>query len=410
MDSPEVKIVIGANYGDEGKGLATDYFSQLADSKDKRCLNVLYNGGPQRGHTVEEKNGLKHIFHHFGSGTFAGAMTYFDEDFMVNPIIFVDEYNVLNNRIDWLPKVLEHVLPIAYIHPLCRVTTPWDAFINQIVEKRRGNKKHGSCGSGIWETQQRYLNWPHSIPWGRLTRKDDIYIREHLISIRDTYAPKKLKEYGVEEIPEEFKGVWYSDELINHYISDLRVMQSKCHVAEFNDLVSFYDVIIFEGGQGLALDEDNLEARPHVTASKTGSAIPVKRVVNWSDDIEICYVTRSYFTRHGAGPFPTEVPWSGEVDDTNIENQFQGKLRYGTFDKFEFFKRVLNDYWKSMIAGVNGSYTYEAPGLRRSVMLTHMDPDSLECNYILSNLMPEFSKVYVSETRYAEDVKVMKGN
>ena len=54
-----VKIVIGANFGDEGKGLMTDYFT--SGSND---IVVLSNGGAQRGHTVTKTNGIRHVFHH----------------------------------------------------------------------------------------------------------------------------------------------------------------------------------------------------------------------------------------------------------------------------------------------------------------------------------------------------------
>ena len=91
----KVKIIIGANYDDEGKGLLTNVFSREAREESKRCLNILYNGGPQRGHTVDYKIGVKHVFHHFGSGTLANADTFFDKDFMVNPMEFVREYNEL---------------------------------------------------------------------------------------------------------------------------------------------------------------------------------------------------------------------------------------------------------------------------------------------------------------------------
>lgn len=57
----EVKVVIGANYGDEGKGLMTNYFARQADKKHKKCLNILFNGGAQRGHTVENGD-FRHVF------------------------------------------------------------------------------------------------------------------------------------------------------------------------------------------------------------------------------------------------------------------------------------------------------------------------------------------------------------
>ena len=116
MSKIEVKVVIGSNYGDEGKGLATRYFSQQSIQNGNPCLNILYNGGCQRGHTVELKNGLRHVFHHFGSGSFDYADTYFDRDFIVNPMVFVKEYNEL------LPivNIPCHAVMI-YISPYCRV-------------------------------------------------------------------------------------------------------------------------------------------------------------------------------------------------------------------------------------------------------------------------------------------------
>ena len=59
-----VKIVIGANFGDEGKGLMTDYFA----SKNNNSIVVMHNGGAQRGHTVVTPEGIRHVFHHFPQG------------------------------------------------------------------------------------------------------------------------------------------------------------------------------------------------------------------------------------------------------------------------------------------------------------------------------------------------------
>ena len=66
---PSVKVVIGANFGDEGKGLMTDYFCAEAIKKNESCIVALCNGGAQRGHTVVTPDGTRHVFHHFGSGT-----------------------------------------------------------------------------------------------------------------------------------------------------------------------------------------------------------------------------------------------------------------------------------------------------------------------------------------------------
>ena len=86
-----IKVIIGASYGDEGKGLAADFFGAEAGKKHG-TINVLTNGGPQRGHTVELENGTRHVFKHLGAAAFRGAATYMAEQFLVNPMEFCREY------------------------------------------------------------------------------------------------------------------------------------------------------------------------------------------------------------------------------------------------------------------------------------------------------------------------------
>jgi adenylosuccinate synthase len=62
-------VIIGANFGDEGKGLMTDF---LAAKSEKNCLVVRFSGGSQAGHTVVTPD-RRHIFHHFGSGSIFGS-------------------------------------------------------------------------------------------------------------------------------------------------------------------------------------------------------------------------------------------------------------------------------------------------------------------------------------------------
>ena len=84
----DIKIVIGAQYGDEGKGRTVDYFTRECKNGDMAV--VLTNGGAQRGHTVV-KGDKRHIFHHFGSGTMNCADTIISEIFQVNPMVFSTE-------------------------------------------------------------------------------------------------------------------------------------------------------------------------------------------------------------------------------------------------------------------------------------------------------------------------------
>lgn len=391
MSKVNVKIVVGANYGDEGKGLATDFFARNASGK---CLNVLYNGGPQRGHTVELKDGKRHVFHHFGSGTFANAHTFFDKDFIVNPIFFAKEYDELAH---------EGVNEKCFVSPDCRVTTPYDMIINQIVEITRQGGKHGSCGCGIWETQRRYQDGTYSLRYSDMVRMNDSHLLKYIHSIAEDYFYEQMKFYGVEEIPEAYKGLIGNDTMERHYINDLRYMQqkSKCNLLEsmFNE----YQTIIFEGGQGLALSETNLSAYPYTTPSNTGSVVPVKRIATITDDfdVELCYVTRSYFTRHGAGPFPTECQKS-EInssieDSTNVPNEFQDSIRYGKFSKDEFCYRIFEDIRESDVL---------TSKIKRSLMVTHLNYTNGDIfgNFDLKGLEKMFRTVYKSKTKFSTDI------
>lgn len=392
MSKVDVKVVIGSNYGDEGKGLATHYFSQKAHNNNQLCLNVLYNGGCQRGHTVELKNGTRHIFHHFGSGTYDGAHTYFDKDFMVNPIVFVEEINYLySNGIE----------PICFISPECRVTTPYDIFINQIVETSRNKNRHGSCGYGIWETQQRYETSEYNLTFNQLISKTDSDIANYLSDIAQNYLPNRLSTYGIEYIPQDYKELINSSGLVTHYIQDLRDMEKQIRQISFEDLYKWYQVVVFEGAQGLALDENNIQNYPYVTASKTTSYVPVKRVKEIDCNIELCYVTRSYFTRHGNGMFPTECPKAeinvDIIDKTNVYNNYQQSIRYGKFDFNEFYIRVGVDIANSKQI-IND--------VKTSIFVTHLNYTNGDIcgNRNVNDLSTMFDKMYISFNQYAEDV------
>lgn len=319
-----VKIVIGANFGDEGKGLMTDYFTSGPND-----IVVLSNGGAQRGHTVTKTNGIRHVFHHFGSGTFNGAATYFPREFILNPMVFRQEYEELLN-IGYIPTV--------YGGAGCMTTTPWDMLANQIIESSRGKDKHGSCGMGIYETIQRENSGV----------KSDDY--EGILS----YYNARFEELEI-HLSSEQQELFCSKGLLEHYKDDVEFM--KCHVQPLtdNDLNSF-QTIVFENAQGLMLDQNNKDYFPHLTPSNTGIKNPKTIIerVGWTEplDIEVCYVTRTYLTRHGAGYLPRECKKEDinpdMIDETNVPNPHQDSLRYGMLDLYELYERCMNDLaeWK----------------------------------------------------------------
>lgn len=388
-----IKVVIGSNFGDEGKGLMTDYFCHQSVLRDDSCIVVMSNGGAQRGHTVVDPSGKRHVFKHFGSGTLAGADTYCAEDFILNPMTFRQEHEEVKS-IGYCPNV--------YAHRNCRWSTPFDMIINQIVEETREDKKHGSCGMGIWETVCRYQKKPCVFALAEFAFLNHDSQVSYLKSIRDAYLPERLREYGIKSVPDDWKDIVYSNGLIERFIDDVKYMIRCVHFTN-NGFLKRYRNVVFENGQGLLLDQNQTLYGNNTTPSNTGILNPLK-IINGTFDkanLEVCYVTRTYLTRHGAGRFEEECDKSSinrdMVDETNQTNQFQGHLRYGELVVDDLVKRVQNDL-KHL---TNSKFNWSA-----SFGVTHTN----EKQFDYSRLQRDFVKnIYLSDRRDRDSVSVFEG-
>ena len=395
----DIKVVIGANFGDEGKGLMTDYFCHEALSKNENCIVILSNGGAQRGHTVTAPDGTQHVFHHFGSGTLVGADTYCISDYILNPMTFVKEWVDLR-QLGYDPNNLNF-----YFEDGCRWSTPYDMIVNQIVEAAREDKKHGSCGMGIWETIVRYEKQQQNYSlfhFDLLPKEAKI---NYLKSIRDGYMRDRLKELGVSSIPLEWYSIVYSDMMIEHFINDVHFM--ICHTKSAGIVnLSSYKNIVFENGQGLLLDKDNTFYGDNTTPTSTGwnnVARTVNRHFDNSNEInmEVCYVTRTYMTRHGVGRFETECDKSlinSEMfDETNVTNPFQDNLRYGELIIPNLVTRTSADFEKAKLN------TLFNVNMTASVAVTHTNEYEIDYSRIRDKLI---NNVYTSNSRTRDSVKI----
>ena len=304
--------VIGACYGDEGKGHMVDYLA--ATPRTHPALVVRFNGGAQAGHTVVTPDGRRHAFSHIGSGTFAGAATYLSRSFLINPLLWLKEREELAIQ----PSML-------YVDPTALFTTPWDMLVNREIERQRASARHGSCGYGINETVTRSMTLPSHI--GKA--ESPIWLRDFLRVARN-YSEERFKAEGG-EFSKSFSATFWSEALLEDFMDATRLF-CKAVSAFTSSFPSRYDTVIFEGAQGLLLDEQ-YEFFPHVTRSRTGltNVVTLCRT-NGIEQLEVIYVMRAYMTRHGAGPFPTEIPTWSFADETNAPNEFQGTLRFGTLD------------------------------------------------------------------------------
>lgn len=334
-------VVIGACFGDEGKGLVTDYLST------KDSLVVRFNGGGQAGHTVVTPEGLRHVFHQFGAGTLRGAATYLSQHFMVDPHDWNREcVELKHNGFD----------PEVYVNRFAPLTTPYDILVN---DESQITLRHGSCGFGIWETACRsktpYATCVHDISTPRV-------LRARLERIRDDYAPVRFAELTGQQPSQDFMERIASREMLDAFIADCERFYSQVRtVSGINP--GIYDRIIFEGAQGLLLDQDHRFA-PYVTGSKTGLSNVLRLCRNMGiSRLFVHYVTRSYMTRHGAGPFPSERQDMYYRDYTNYWNSHQGHLRFGALDPTLIGEAILADLTQNT-SGIQ---------LRAGLAVTHLD-------------------------------------
>lgn len=341
-------IIVGLGYGDEGKGLTTDYFCRISPNP----LVIRYNGGHQAGHTVVLKNGSRHVFSNFGSGTLAGVSTYWSNFCTFAPFQFLEEYRKL------------YFIPPFYLDIKCPVTTHYDILFNRALEKSKGNLRSGSCGLGFGATLHR-----HTQDFLQLTTDDlrDINLtRSKLSQIRAYYKNKIETETN-----------YYFDQF-DHDSEDILFLESVAQIIKlisngFISLVTENEIFsnkewhtyIFEGAQGILLDP-TYGIPPYVTKSNTTSQNAIKILNrNFETEIEtnICYVTRAYATRHGAGPFKSCEPVTlinGITIETNNDNEYQGKFNVG----------YLNVNLLNYAIGCDERHSFKTPKL---LMITCID-------------------------------------
>ena len=341
-------IVFGLQFGDEGKGRMTDYFARQVDNP----LVVRFNGGAQAAHNVVTPEGLHHTFQQFGAGTLAGARTLLSQYMLVDPIRLATEATELTH------KLKRWVLTDHYVHCAAPVLTPYHGALNRIKERARGDQRHGSCGNGVGELMADLTGGVHGRPvlrMGELKHRTLLY--EKLCEIQRRCQADARPYWDGQENTPEFKILMdhpHDTEVAMWSIG--KELNIRTH-AECRELV-YTSNCVFEGAQGMLLDQDRGFA-PHNTWSKCGpdNALALLKDAGVQDEPEIVGVMRSYMTRHGAGPLPSEglVPTSWFPAEHNQTNDWQQHWRTGALD--------MTLLWHAL----------QYVPLRTTIALTHMD-------------------------------------
>ncbi len=277
-------VIVGSQWGDEGKGKMTDYLSQEAD------VVVRSQGGNNAGHSISFDS-KKFALRLIPSGIFgAKKLSVIGNGVVVNPKALLEEIHYLNDN-----GISTDGLRISN---RAHVTLPYHLLLDKCQEEAKGDKKVGTTQKGIGPTYMDKVARTGIRMCDLLER--DVFaekLRANLAAKNELFT----KIYHVE--PLEFDDIFneyyeYGQEL-KKYVTDTSLL--------VNDELDAGKKVLFEGAQGTMLDIDD-GTYPYVTSSNSGAAgAPTGAGVGPNQIDTVVGICKAYCTRVGAGPFPTEL-------------------------------------------------------------------------------------------------------
>lgn len=279
-------IIVGAQWGDEGKGKVVDLFSERAD------YIVRFQGGNNAGHTLVV-NGKKHIFHLVPSGILnPGKVCVIGNGVVVDP-------NVLLCEIDRLEEGGLHVTPQNFLISLyAHVIMPYHRALDMAREKKKGKTAIGTTGRGIGpcyedKVARNGIRVHDLLDAGAFRTKLAHNLEEKNFFLKNFFGEKPLDQA---EIEDEYLA--YGERIRPFTANVSQRLQEAC-ASGLN--------VLFEGAQGSLLDIDH-GTYPYVTSSNTvaGNACCGSGIGPTLID-KVLGVVKAYTTRVGGGPFPSEL-------------------------------------------------------------------------------------------------------
>ncbi|MDX9732217.1 MAG: adenylosuccinate synthase [Bdellovibrionales bacterium] len=280
-------IVVGAQWGDEGKGKVVDVFSSHAD------LVVRYQGGANAGHTLVV-NGVKTVLHLIPSGVLHQKCSC-----MIAPGVVLDVEEVIKEIRDLKEAGVLTTPEQLRISDQCTILLSYHRKLDAAREVKAGNEKIGTTGKGIGPAYE-----------DRASRKavlfGDLFDRERLKQKLEASLEEKnfmLKHYFQQDIV-EIEPLY---ERLLELAKELEPYRSKDTSLVIHKALKAGKKVLFEGAQGTMLDLLH-GTYPFVTSSSTisGSAC-IGTGIGPGVMQKIVGITKAYTTRVGSGPFPTEA-------------------------------------------------------------------------------------------------------
>lgn len=300
----QVFLTVDLGFGDAGKGSIVDCLTRTYDAHTV----VRYNGGAQAGHRVVTDDAIPqdHVFAQFGSGTLAGAATHLSRYMLLEPLAMMAEEQHLR------ALNVHDAFQRTTIDARALVITPFQRAANRLRELARGVDRHGSCGMGIGETMTDALTYGEKVlRVGDLTKPDLLYTKlAFLRKVNLAKMPVQCRALAqdasaVAELELLTDPSW-ADWLMAAY--QKFAGQAQIVAGDYlDDLLERPGTVIFEGAQGVLLDEW-AGFHPYTTWSTTtlANAHTLLAEAHYTGEVTQIGITRAYATRHGAGPFVSE--------------------------------------------------------------------------------------------------------
>ncbi|MGG4093321.1 adenylosuccinate synthase [Paenibacillus lautus] len=277
-------VVVGTQWGDEGKGKITDYLAESAD------VVARYQGGNNAGHTILI-DGKKFKLSLIPSGVFYKDKTcVIGNGMVVNPAALIEEINYIHDNGFSTDNLV--------ISDRAHVIMPYHMVLDALEEDRKGPNKIGTTRKGIGPC---YMDKAarNGIRIADLMDAEEFELKlRHLVKEKNQVITQVYggEELNVEEILTQY--LEYA-EIIRKYVRDASVI--------LNDAIDANQKVLFEGAQGVMLDIDQ-GTYPFVTSSNpSAGGVCIGSGVGPSKIQQVIGVAKSYTTRVGDGPFPTEL-------------------------------------------------------------------------------------------------------
>ena len=285
LNSSKVTVVVGAQWGDEGKGKITDYFARHAD------YVVRYHGGNNAGHTVIV-DGSEYKLHLIPSGVlYDHPISVIGNGVVIDPKALLNEIDYLNNK---------DIKPHLYVIDRSHVIMPYHKQMDAALTNHQGKLAAGSTMRGIAPVYADKM-FRHGIRIIDLTDPD---ILNEKLNKAYQFNRNLINAISDQVIDEDEKSIFneyieYGKQL-SPYIKDVSL---ELYRAQQNG-----KAILFEGAQGISLDVDH-GIYPYTTSSNSiAGNIATGTGVSFRDINRIIGVTKAYISRVGIGPLPTELP------------------------------------------------------------------------------------------------------